>query len=68
MWRAARKQLEDEKNKIHAIKNNLFPEGILQERIENFMPFYARYGPEFFKVLLKNSQALEQQFTVLTLA
>ena len=66
MWRAARKQLEDEKNKIHAIKNNLFPEGILQERIENVLWYYAKYGAEFLEEIYTCSQGLAQEYCILT--
>jgi len=65
MQRAERKKHEDLKNGIAAIKQQLFPRGGLQERVENFASFYALWGPQFIEALLENSLSLEQQFMVL---
>jgi uncharacterized protein YllA (UPF0747 family) len=37
----------------------------LQERIDNFIPWYAEYGTAFLEVIYKNSLALQQEFTIL---
>jgi len=66
MLRAARRQLGAEQNKISVIKNNLYPEGVLQERIENMLWYYAKYGPAFFEELYTHSQGLKQQYCILT--
>ncbi len=64
---AARKKLEDEGRAITRLKNRLFPKGGLQERIANFMPYYALYGDNMIDMLYDSSATLEGQFTVLEL-
>lgn len=65
MLRAEKKKFEVQKRHIQQLKEQLFPHNNLQERIENFMPFYARWGNDFIKAVYQNSPALEQQFTIL---
>ncbi len=65
MQRAERKKHEDLKTSIAAIKQQLFPRGGLQERVENFASFYAQWGPQFIDDLLHHSLSLEQQFVIL---
>ena len=65
MLRAEKRKYEDQQRQIHAVKNALFPFNSLQERIENFMPYYAKWGNAFVDMIYKNSLALEQQFVVL---
>ncbi len=67
LLRAEKKKFESQHRKVEAIKNALFPNGNLQERVENFMPFYARYGREFLKLIFDHSLTIEQKFTILTL-
>lgn len=52
-------------NQIRSLKDKLFPEGGLQERYENFINFYLRYGDEFFEVLKENLHPLEPGFVVI---
>jgi bacillithiol synthase len=65
MLRAEKRKYEDQQRQIHVIKSALFPLNNLQERIENFMPYYAKWGVDFISMLYKNSLALEQEFIVL---
>ena len=65
MLRAEKRKYEDQQRQIQAVKNMLFPFNSLQERIENFMPYYAKWGNAFLDMIYKNSLALEQQFVVL---
>jgi bacillithiol biosynthesis cysteine-adding enzyme BshC len=65
MVRAEKKKYENEQQHINAIKAALFPAGGLQERIENFMPYYALWGQAFIDCIYKGSLALEQEFVVL---
>ncbi len=64
MQRAERRKISEETTQLEALRNNLFPNGLLQERLENFMPFYAQYGPALLQRLYNQSLTLEQQFTV----
>lgn len=47
--------------KIHA---HIFPRGGLQERSENFGPYFANYGPAFIDNLIENFHPLEGKFTL----
>ncbi|MBK7374783.1 MAG: bacillithiol biosynthesis cysteine-adding enzyme BshC [Chitinophagaceae bacterium] len=65
MLRAEKKKFEAQQRQLHKLKEQLFPHGSLQERIENFMPFYAKWGRGFIDAVYKNSLALEQEFVVM---
>ncbi len=67
MLRAEKRKFEAQQRQLHKIKLQLFPHDNLQERIENFIPFYAKFGPNFFESLYKHSLGLEQEFVVLEL-
>jgi bacillithiol synthase len=66
MLRAEKRKFTDQQRQISALKDALFPRNGLQERVENFSGFYAKWGPDFITELLRHSLALEQQFTILT--
>jgi bacillithiol synthase len=65
MLRAERKKFEAQQRKIHKLKTALFPTGNLQERIENIIPFYAKWGDDFIDTLYQHSLTLQQEFVVL---
>lgn len=66
--RAEKRKFETEKIQILKLRNKIFPNGNLQERVDNFMPYYATYGPEFISMLYEHSLSLEQQFTVIAIS
>ena len=63
--KAQKTKSENEVNMIKAIKQKLFPGG-LQERTDNFIPLYLKFGNELFTELYKALDPLEKQFTVLS--
>ncbi len=65
MLRAEKKKFEAQQRQLHKLRFQLFPHDNLQERIENFMPFYAKWGKDFIKTIYDNSLGLEQEFVVL---
>ncbi|HET7003366.1 MAG TPA: bacillithiol biosynthesis BshC, partial [Puia sp.] len=65
MLRAEKKNHEEVRRKIHEIREALFPMENLQERIDNFIPWYAEYGSDFMDIIYKNSLDLQQEFTIL---
>ncbi|MEP7238812.1 MAG: bacillithiol biosynthesis cysteine-adding enzyme BshC [Ferruginibacter sp.] len=65
MLRAEKKKFEIQQRQLHKLRSQLFPHNNLQERIENFMPFYAKWGKDFIKTVYENSLALEQEFIIL---
>lgn len=62
--RAEKRKYEVQRNQILKIKAELFPFEDLQERVENFIPYYAKYGKEFLQKIYEYSPSLEQEFTV----
>src|SRR5690606_17395704 len=66
MIRAEKRKVRTEERQLQALKQALFPNGGLQERVENFMPFYAKWGSGFIRMLYEHSLTLEQQFAVIT--
>jgi uncharacterized protein YllA (UPF0747 family) len=65
MLRAENKKQEIAQRQINQLKSSLFPNNSLQERVENMLPYYAKYGQAWINELLRQSQRIEQQFTVL---
>ncbi|MBK5270280.1 MAG: bacillithiol biosynthesis cysteine-adding enzyme BshC [Bacteroidia bacterium] len=65
MLRAEKRKFTDQQRQIHTIKEKLFPGNGLQERHDNFMPYYAKWGREFIKQLYQHSLNLEQEFVTL---
>jgi bacillithiol synthase len=63
--RAEKKNHEEVRRKIHEIREALFPLENLQERVENFIPWYAEFGRAFFDNLAMHSSALDQEFVIL---
>jgi bacillithiol biosynthesis cysteine-adding enzyme BshC len=66
MLRAEKKKFDEQQRQIVSLKSALFPQKSLQERIDNFMPYYARWGREFIDTIFKNSLTLDQKFAILT--
>ncbi|HTD94749.1 MAG TPA: bacillithiol biosynthesis cysteine-adding enzyme BshC [Chitinophagaceae bacterium] len=65
MLRAEKRKYGEQQRKIHAIKSQLFPGDGLQERVENLMSCYAKWGVDFIHKIYEASPALEQEFVVL---
>lgn len=65
MLRAEKKKYETEQRQIQTIRLALFPKNGLQERVDNFMPWYALWGREFIHIVYEHSLTLEQEFTIL---
>lgn len=63
--RAEKKKSETEVQQIRALREKLFPSGSLQERFENFCPFYLRYGRAFFSTLLSHFEPVVKEFILL---
>jgi bacillithiol biosynthesis cysteine-adding enzyme BshC len=66
LLKAEKRKFGDQQRQIHALKSSLFPMKGLQERVENFMPWYARCGRSIIRDLYLHSLTLEQEFVVLT--
>ncbi len=66
LLRAEKRKYESEQRQIHVIKTALFPRNGLQERVDNFMPYYAQWGPAFIDLIYQHSLTLEQEFVILS--
>lgn len=67
MLRAEKRKFDDQQRRINKLRAQLFPNNSLQERGDNFSPFYAKYGKEWLAQIYEASLSLEQQFGVLKL-
>ena len=63
--KAERKKFEAQQRQLHTLKEQLFPHHNLQERVENFMLWYAKEGRGFIENIYRHSLSLEQEFAVL---
>ena len=50
---------------IQKLKSKVFPDNGLQERSDNFLPYYSKMRDEFFDLLKSNLNPLEEGFVVL---
>jgi bacillithiol synthase len=62
--RAEKRKHEVALQQIQNIKEKLFPERGLQERFDNFSPYFVQYGDGFFDALLQSFQPFFQEFLV----
>lgn len=65
MLRAEKRKHQTEIDRITRLKQKLFPNNGLQERVENFMPYYLQHGPSFFDTLLQAIDSYDQKFVVI---
>ena len=67
LTRAEKHQHETQLNRIQKLKEKLFPEGGLQERHDNFLPFYAESGKNWIKEIIDVCDPMPGMFTVILL-
>ncbi|RYY49858.1 MAG: bacillithiol biosynthesis cysteine-adding enzyme BshC [Chitinophagaceae bacterium] len=65
MYKAEKKRFEAQQRQLEKIKDKLYPDAVLQERIENLLPWYAKFGPDFIAALYQHSLSLEQEFCIM---
>lgn len=65
MFRAEKKKHETELNRLARLKDMLFPNGTLQERVENFIEYYPLYGHDFIDAIVRNTQPVQNKFLVI---
>lgn len=63
--RAEKKKFEAQQRQLKKIRAHLFPHNNLQERVENMMGFYAKWGTAFLTMLYDQSLSLEQEFGII---
>lgn len=65
MLSAARKQAEAQGRQVEKLKSQLFPGGNLQERVDNIIPWYAKYGSNLIKDIYEASAGINGEFCLL---
>jgi uncharacterized protein YllA (UPF0747 family) len=65
--RALKRKEETSMSQIEKFKQKYFPSEGLQERNDNFLYFYAKYGTEFLSILKSELDPLENKFIVATI-
>ncbi len=65
LFRAEKRKHDVSLKQIENVKNRLFPNGVLQERVVNIAPMYVNYGEDFLSSLIENFDPLGGDFTVL---
>ena len=63
--RSLKQKNVDAVNFISKIKKDFFPKNTTQERHENFITFYLRYGDGFMNIIEQNIDALDPNFVIL---
>ena len=53
-------------NHLHTINNYVKPNNIHQERFISFIPYYLKYGQDFFDLLIKESSIFNNNYIILT--
>jgi len=67
MLKAEKRKFSDQHRQIQSIREKLFPKNGLQERQDNMLYYYAKWGDEFIRKLYEQSLTLEQEFVVLSI-
>ncbi len=66
--KAEKRKKETETTKIKKIKSKLFPgNNSLQERHDNFIPYYLKYGPKWIDHLIDSVDPLDKNFKILVI-
>ncbi len=65
LLRAEKKKFEAQHRQLQKVKVQLFPKNSLQERVDNLMPYYAKWGKQFIRMVYDHSKTLEQEFCIL---
>ena len=65
MMRAEKKNHTIALERINAIYKTIYPNGSLQERVENFSQYYVAYGDNWLQWMLNNFNMFDQQLKVM---
>ena len=66
LMRAQKRKMETNINQVRSLREKLFPDGQMQERFDNFIPYYLKYGVNFFHTLKENFEPFDSHFIILT--
>ncbi len=65
LLKAEKKKYDAQIRQIQKVKHSLFPEGSLQERVDNMLPFYAKWGSDFIQQLYNHSNSIDASFCII---
>jgi bacillithiol biosynthesis cysteine-adding enzyme BshC len=65
MLRAEKKKMEASLRQLSKARQVLYPGAVLQERVDNLMSFYPRWGQSFIESIYQYSTSFTQQFCIL---
>lgn len=65
MVRAEKRKHAESMYRIQLIKDQLFPGGSLQERVDNMALWYARWGKQWIQLILEHSSPISTGFTII---
>lgn len=54
-------------NQLKAVRSKLFPNNVFQERYENLLPYYAKYGNTLIDTIFENIQPVEAALNIVDL-
>lgn len=63
--RSLKRKNETVLNQVKNLKEKLFPENGLQERIDNFIPYYINSSTSFIQMIVDNTEPFANKFLVL---
>ncbi|GLR16504.1 bacillithiol biosynthesis cysteine-adding enzyme BshC [Portibacter lacus] len=66
LLRTEKDRHETDIKKIRKLHDKIFPSGSLQERKDNFIPFYLKYGAEYLDTLKANLDPFNPEFVVIS--
>ncbi|WP_224484607.1 bacillithiol biosynthesis cysteine-adding enzyme BshC [Robertkochia aurantiaca] len=67
LLKAQKRKLSDQVERMTELRNELFPNGNLQERSINFSNIYLEHDQEFIRILFRELEPLKKDFTILSL-
>ncbi|MBS1611078.1 MAG: bacillithiol biosynthesis BshC, partial [Bacteroidetes bacterium] len=65
MLRAEKRKFTEQQRHIRVVREKLFPQNSLQERIDNFSYYYSKWGKELIDILNMQSPVTEPAFVIL---
>ncbi|MCW3071383.1 MAG: bacillithiol biosynthesis cysteine-adding enzyme BshC [Bacteroidetes bacterium] len=65
LLRSEKQKQETSINQLRKLKEKLFPEGNLQERYDNFAPYYLKYGKDMIPSLKATFKAFEYEMLII---
>lgn len=63
--RASKQRHDTQIQQIRNIHQKFFPNNGLQERVDNFLPYYLKYGEKYFELLFEFLHPLNTEFLIL---